>query len=70
MAGNGTAGLGNSPTRRLKTTKDEIRRATTARRAIKNPVSALKDLTNEALSSPLPDETDKKPDEKPPVEKS
>ena len=40
----------------LKSTKDEIRRTTTARRAIQNPTTALRDLTNEALSSPLPDD--------------
>ncbi len=40
----------------LQSTKDEIRRVTAARRAMKNPATALKDLTTEALSSPLPDE--------------
>ncbi|MCR9244488.1 MAG: hypothetical protein NXI31_05610 [bacterium] len=40
----------------LQSTKDEIRKVTVARRAVTNPAGALKDLTTEALSSPLPDD--------------
>lgn len=37
----------------LQDTKAEIHRATSARRTIADPKRALRDLTNEALSSPL-----------------
>ena len=45
----------------LQSTKDEIRRVAKAHRAVTNPAGALRNLTNEALSSPLPDETDDEP---------
>ncbi|MCA8977681.1 MAG: twin-arginine translocase TatA/TatE family subunit [Planctomycetes bacterium] len=41
--------------RTFQSTTDEIKRATAARRAITNPTGALRDLTNEAMSSPLPE---------------
>ena len=40
----------------FQSTKDEISRVAKAHRAVTNPVGALRNLTNEALSSPLPDE--------------
>ena len=42
--------------RTLQSTKDEIKRATVAKRAVTDPKAALRDLTNEALSSPLSDD--------------
>ncbi|MFO1076584.1 MAG: twin-arginine translocase TatA/TatE family subunit [Planctomycetota bacterium] len=38
----------------LQRAKDDLRQVTLAPRAIANPTQALRDLTNEALSSPLP----------------
>ena len=46
----------------FQSTKDEIRKVTTARRAITNPAGALRDLTNEALSQPLPDDSAEVPE--------
>ena len=42
----------------------ELRRVAEVPRALANPTGALRDLANEAMSSPIPDE--KKPDEKEP----
>jgi Sec-independent protein translocase protein TatA len=41
--------------RTLESTKAELRRATQVKRAIGSPGQALRELTDEALSSPLPD---------------
>lgn len=41
--------------RTLQRTKEDLQRATLTPRAIANPGKALRDLTNEALSSPLPE---------------
>ena len=41
--------------RTLQRTTEDLRQATLTPRAIANPGKALRDLTNEALSSPLPE---------------
>ncbi|MCA8949900.1 MAG: twin-arginine translocase TatA/TatE family subunit [Planctomycetes bacterium] len=40
----------------FRSTKDEIRRVSTVQRTLTDPGSALKQLTHESLSSPLPDD--------------
>ena len=42
--------------RTLQRTTEDLRQATLTPRAIANPGKALRDLTNEALSSPLPEQ--------------